>query len=102
MKTTDISKLDRKQVTHRTYQRIVYRKLVDFQTAIKQARRQGIALGICGELDTQSLIEDICKVGGIEYRSVEERPDFEPLALPDVQTVTDVPVIDIADEDFNI
>lgn len=102
MKTTDISKFSRKEIADRTFQRIVYRKLVDFQTAIKQARRQGAELGICGELDTKNLIEDICRVGDIEYRSIEEQVDYNPPELPDAQTVTDVPIISLDDDNVSL
>lgn len=95
MKTSELAKKSREEIAERTYQRIVYRKLVDLQTAIRDCKRRGDALGELGELDMQHLIERLVKLAGIEYRSIAEQSDYVEPALPKVETVVDVPVIDV-------
>lgn len=72
MNTKDLLALSKKERADRTYQRIVYRKLVDLQTAIYQATKQDVPLGVLSELDTRHLIEELVELAGIEYRSLDE------------------------------
>ena len=72
MKTKDLMELPRKERADRTYQRIVYRKLVDLQIAVSEARQVETPLGVVGELDIQNLIEQLVKLADIDYRSPGE------------------------------
>lgn len=97
MKTNQLVELPRKERADRTYQRIVYRKLVDLQVAIRDARRHAVPLGELAELDTPHLVERLCKLADIEYRSIAEQSEYEKPILPGVETVKDVPVIELDD-----
>lgn len=100
MKTSDLAAMPRSERAIRTYERIVYRKLVDLQTAIREARRQGSKLGILDELDTQNLINQFTAFAGIEYRSIEENPSYEKPVLPDAKAVEHLPIIDVSEDNF--
>lgn len=95
MKTSELAKMDREDRAGRTYQRIVYTKLVALQAAIRDAKRQGHApLGVLDELDTQNLIEQLVRIADIEYRSPAENPNYiEPKPL--VENAEDLPVVDV-------
>lgn len=100
MDTKKLIELPREQRAGRTYQRIVYRKLVDLQTAIRDCRRQGHApLGVIDELDTQNLIEQLVKVADIDYRSPAENPNYKP-PVNSGDNSADLPVITRDDGDF--
>lgn len=47
------------------YQKLVYNALLPFRSAIYAANKEGIDIGVCGELDTSNLLRDIKKVAGI-------------------------------------
>lgn len=85
-KLKKLGEMSRDELAGRTYQRIAYRKLVDLQTAVRECKRRGYELGVLGELQIQGIIEDLVRIAGIEYRSVEERSDYEPAMPLDVGT----------------
>lgn len=95
MKTSELAKMDREDRAGRTYQRIVYTKLVALQAAIRDAKRQGHApLGVIDELDTQNLIEQLVRIADIEYRSPAENPNYiEPKPL--AENAEDLPEIEL-------
>ena len=95
METKKLMELSRDERAGRTYQRIVYRKLVDLQTAIRDCWRQGHApLGVLDELDTQNLIEQLVKIADIDYRSPAENPAYKPPVRSD-DNAENLPVISI-------
>lgn len=94
METKKLMELSRDERAGRTYQRIVYRKLVDLQTAIRDAWRQGHApLGVLDELDTQNLIDQLVKVADIDYRSPAENPNY--VAPVRAENMENLPVIEL-------
>ena len=94
-KMKKLAEMPREQIAARTFQRVVYRRLVDLQLAIWEAKRAGAELGVTGELDTRHLIDEICKIGDIEHRSIAENPAYEPPALPSIETVADQVIFDV-------
>lgn len=102
MDTKKLIELPREQRAGRTYQRIVYRKLVDLQTAIRDCWRQGHApLGVIDELDTQNLIEQLVKIADIDYRSPAENPNYKP-PVQAMDNIADMPVITVQNSDFDV
>lgn len=98
MKTKDLAAMPKKERADRTYQRIVYRKLVDLQTAIWDARRRETPLGLIDELDTQNLIEDLVEIADIEYRSPAEKEGYEAPARQ-AEIPPDLPIITLENDD---
>ena len=47
------------------YQKLVYNALLSFKSAIYAANREGVDIGICGELDTENLLRDIKQIAGV-------------------------------------
>ena len=102
METKKLMELSRDERAGRTYQRIVYRKLVDLQTAIRDCWRQGHApLGVLDELDTQNLIEQLVKIADIDYRSPAENPNYKP-PVQAIDNIADMPVIAVQNSDFDV
>ena len=102
METKKLMELSRDERSGRTYQRIVYRKLVDLQTAIRDCWRQGHApLGVLDELDTQNLIEQLVKIADIDYRSPAENPSYKP-PVQAMDNIADMPVITVQNSDFDV
>ena len=102
MNTKKLIELPRDDRAGRTYQRIVYRRLVDLQTAIRDCRRQGHApLGVLDELDTQNLIEQLVKIADIDYRSPAENPAYKPPVRPD-ENAENLPVIELDEAGMNL
>ena len=100
MNTKKLIELPRDDRVGRTYQRIVYRRLVDLQTAIRDCRRQRHApLGVLDELDTEHLIEQLVKIADIDYRSPAENPNYKP-PVQAMDNIADMPVITVDDGDF--
>ena len=96
MDTKKLASLPREERAGRTYQRIAYRKLVDLQSAIRDCRRQGKApLGVLDELDTENLIEHLCSVADIDYRSPAENPNYKPPVANIWDNVENLPVIEL-------
>ncbi len=102
MNTKKLIELPRDDRAGRTYQRIVYRKLVDLQTAIRDCWRQGHApLGVLDELDTQNLIEQLVKVADIDYRSPAENPNYKP-PVANIENAENLPVIELDEAGMNL
>jgi len=102
MNTKKLIELPRDDRAGRTYQRIVYRRLVDLQTAIRDCRRQGHApLGVLDELDTQNLIEQLVKIADIDYRSPAENPAYKPPVRPD-ENAENLPVIELDETGIDV
>lgn len=102
METKKLMELSRDERAGRTYQRIVYRKLVDLQTAIRDCWRQGHApLGVLDELDTQNLIEQLVKIADIDYRSPAENPAYKPPVRSD-DNAENLPVIELDEAGMNL
>ena len=47
------------------YQKLVYNALLPFKSAIYAANKEGIEIGVCGELDTENLLRDMKRIAGI-------------------------------------
>lgn len=88
--------MSREERAHRTYQRVVYRRLVDFQLAIRDAKRVKADIGVIGELDTEHMIEQLCKIADIEWRSQVEKQGYQEPVLGEEKD------IDIAFEDEDV
>ncbi len=99
-KMKKVADMTREERGARTYQRIVYTKVCELQGAIREAKSHNVPLGIVGELDTEHLIAAIRETGDIEYKSLAESKDYQRPELPDVETVKDLPIIDVEDVDF--
>jgi len=101
-KMKKVADMDRSERAARTYQRIVYTKVCELQGAIREAKSHSVPLGIVGELDTEHLIAAIREIGDIEYKSLAESKDYQRPELPDAETVKDVPIIDLDDDDLDL
>ena len=102
MNTKKLIELPRDDRVGRTYQRIVYRRLVDLQTAIRDCRRQRHApLGVLDELDTEHLIEQLVKIADIDYRSPAENPAYKPPVRPD-ENAENLPVIELDETGIDV
>ena len=102
MNTKKLIELPRDDRAGRTYQRIVYRRLVDLQTAIRDCRRQGHApLGVLDELDTENLIEQLVKIADIDYRSPAENPNYKPPVRAD-ENAENLPVIELDETGIDV
>lgn len=102
MDTKKLIELPRDARAGRTYQRIVYRRLVDLQTAIRDCWRQGYApLGVLDELDTQNLIEQLVEIADIDYRSPAENPNYKPPVRAD-ENAENLPVIELDETGIDV
>lgn len=47
------------------YQKLVYNALLPFKAAVWAANKEKVNVGICGELDMETLLRDIKRIAGI-------------------------------------
>ena len=90
--------MSREERAHRTYQRTVYRRMVDLQLAIREAQRVKADIGVIGELDTEHMIEQLCKIADIEWRSQVEKQGYREPVL-EAESVVEIA---LDDEDVSL